>query len=51
MADKEKPQRLRMELTPEQQARIRSATGKDVASLRLTLEELEMRLAPGRSIN
>ncbi len=37
---------VRIELTPEQKATIRSATGKDAESLELTVSELEERIAP-----
>jgi hypothetical protein len=37
---------VRIELTPEQKATIRGATGKDAESLELTVSELEERIAP-----
>ena len=38
--------RIRIELTPEQKAEIRSATGKDAETIELSVEELEERIAP-----
>ena len=43
MADK-----LRIKLTPEQQAEVRKATGKNTDALELSVEELEERIAPGK---
>ena len=37
---------IRIELTPEQKAKIRSATGKDAEAVELSVEELEERIAP-----
>lgn len=37
---------FRLKLTPEQQAEIRKATGKNAAALELSVEELEERIAP-----
>ena len=37
---------VRIDLTPEQKATIRSATGKDAESVELSVEELEARIAP-----
>jgi hypothetical protein len=37
---------VRIELTPEQKASIRSTTGKDAEALELSVEELEARIAP-----
>ncbi len=39
-------EQVRIELTPDQKATIRSATGKDAESLELTVSELEERIAP-----
>jgi hypothetical protein len=39
---------FRIELTPEQKAKIRNATGKDAEAVELTIEELEERIAPGK---
>ena len=38
--------RLSLKLSPEQQKRIKQATGKDAEALELTVEELEQRIAP-----
>jgi hypothetical protein len=38
--------RIRIELTAEQKAEIRSATGKDAETIELSVEELEERIAP-----
>ena len=45
MADKDK---FRMDLTPEQKAQIRNATGKDAEAVELSVEELEDRIAPAK---
>ncbi len=37
---------IRIELTPEQKATIRNATGKDAEAVELSVEELEERIAP-----
>jgi hypothetical protein len=37
---------IRIELTPEQKAKIRNATGKDAEAVELSVEELEERIAP-----
>ena len=37
---------VRIELTPEQKAKIRNATGKDAEAVELSVEELEERIAP-----
>jgi hypothetical protein len=39
---------FRIELTPEQKAKVRAATGKDAEAVELTVEELEERIAPGK---
>lgn len=39
-------QPVRIELTDEQKAQLKQATGKDAAALELTAEELEDRIAP-----
>lgn len=41
---------VRIDLTPEQKAKIRSATGKDAEAVELSVEELEARIAPLRAI-
>ena len=38
--------KIRIELTPEQKAKVRNATGKDAETLELSAEELEERIAP-----
>lgn len=38
--------RIRIDLTPEQQRRLKEAAGKDVSALEFSLEELEQRIAP-----
>ena len=37
---------VRIELTPEQQAKLRTTTGKDAEAVELSVEELEERIAP-----
>jgi hypothetical protein len=37
---------FRIELTPEQKAKIRNATGRDAEAVELSVEELEERIAP-----
>ena len=37
---------VRIELTPEQKAKVRNATGKDAEAVELSVEELEERIAP-----
>ena len=37
---------IRIDLTPEQKAQVRSATGKDAEAVELSAEELEERIAP-----
>ncbi|HEX6104382.1 MAG TPA: hypothetical protein VFZ26_02285 [Gemmatimonadales bacterium] len=37
---------FRIELTPEQKAQVRNATGKDAEAVELSVEELEERIAP-----
>jgi hypothetical protein len=39
---------IRIELTPEQKAKVRAATGKDAAALELSVEELEERITPAQ---
>lgn len=38
---------FRIELTPEQKAQVRNATGKEAEAVELSVEELEERIAPG----
>ena len=42
----EKDERIRIELTPEQQKQIKDASGEDVTALEFTAKELEERIAP-----
>jgi hypothetical protein len=37
---------IRIELTPEQKAAVRGATGKDAEAVEFSVEELEARIAP-----
>lgn len=37
---------IRIELTPEQKAKVRNTTGKDAEAVELSVEELEERIAP-----
>jgi uncharacterized small protein (DUF1192 family) len=37
---------VRIDLTPEQKAKIAAATGKDAEAVELSVEELEERIAP-----
>ena len=39
---------IKIELTPEQKAKVRNATGKDAEAVELSVEELEERIAPGK---
>jgi hypothetical protein len=39
---------FRIELTPDQKAKIRNATGKDADAVELSVEELEERIAPAK---
>jgi len=39
---------IRINLTPEQKAEVRRATGKDAETIELSLEELEERIAPSK---
>jgi len=38
--------RIRIELTDEQQKQIKEASGREIASLEFTAQELEQRIAP-----
>ena len=40
--------KARNELTPEQKAKVRNATGKDAEAVELSVEELEERIAPAK---
>jgi hypothetical protein len=37
---------VRLELTEEQKAQVKAATGKDARAIELNVEELEQRIAP-----
>jgi hypothetical protein len=39
-------EQVRIQLTPEQMALVKNATGKDAETLELSVEELEERIAP-----
>ena len=39
---------IRIELTPEQKANTRTATGKDAEAVEFSVEELEARIAPSK---
>jgi hypothetical protein len=39
---------FRIQLTPEQKAQVREATGKDAEAVELSVEELEERIAPAK---
>jgi uncharacterized small protein (DUF1192 family) len=39
---------IRIELTPEQKAEVRNATGKEAEAVELSVEELEERIAPAK---
>ena len=41
-----KPQTVRIELTPEQKKQVKEVSGEDVTSLDLHIQELEERVAP-----
>ena len=42
---------VRIDLTPEQKAAIRTATGKDAEAVELSVEELEARIAPTKLVH
>jgi uncharacterized small protein (DUF1192 family) len=42
---------VRIELTPDQKANIRDATGKDAEVVELSVQELEERIAPAKLFN
>jgi hypothetical protein len=46
----EKKQPVRIELTEEQKKQILQATGKDASAIELTVEELEERVSPRKSL-
>jgi uncharacterized small protein (DUF1192 family) len=39
-------EQFRIQLTPEQKAQVRTATGKEAEAVELSVEELEERIAP-----
>jgi len=39
-------QRIRIELTPEQKNQVKEASGKEIATIELGIDELEQRIAP-----
>lgn len=41
-------EQFRIDLTPEQKAQVRNATGKDADAVELSVEELEERIAPAK---
>ena len=41
---------VRLELTDEQKAQVKAATGKDARAIELDVEELEQRIAPMKAI-
>jgi uncharacterized small protein (DUF1192 family) len=41
---------FRIELTPEQKAQVREATGKEAEAVELSVEELEERIAPAQAL-
>lgn len=41
-------EQFRIQLTPEQKAQVRNATGKDAEAVELSVEELEERIAPAK---
>ena len=40
---------VRLELTEEQKAQVKAATGKDARAIELNVEELEQRIAPTKT--
>ena len=42
---------IRIDLTPEQKATVRNATGKDAETVELSVDELEARIAPTKIIH
>ncbi len=41
-------EQFRIQLTPEQKAQVRTATGKEAEAVELSVEELEERIAPSK---
>jgi hypothetical protein len=40
---------FRIQLTPEQKSQVKNATGKEAEAVELSVEELEERIAPGKT--
>jgi hypothetical protein len=51
MSNQANPSTIEMKLNPEQQEPMRQVTGLKVRALKLTLEELEARVAPATNLN
>jgi hypothetical protein len=51
MSNQANPSTIEMKLNPEQQETMRQVTGLKVRALKLTLEELEERVAPATNLN
>jgi hypothetical protein len=51
MSEKSEPGSIRIDLSPEQQEKVRTATGRDVAYIELTVQQLEARIAPRLAAN
>jgi hypothetical protein len=51
MSNQANPSTIEMKLNPEQQEPMRQVTGLKVRALKLTLEELEERVAPATNLN
>ena len=45
-ANSQRPDAVRLDLTPEQRAKVKEQTGKDAEAIELGVEELEQRIAP-----
>jgi hypothetical protein len=45
------PERIRIDLSPEQQERVRTVTDQQVVAIELTVQELEARIAPRLAAN
>lgn len=42
---------VRIELTPDQKETVKAAVGRDAAAIKLTVKELEARIAPALAAN
>jgi len=51
MSNGNEPERIRIDLRPEQQERIRTITDQRVVAIELTVQELEARIAPRLAAN